>query len=263
MGSLLWTFAPPVLGFLDGGLVDFVESSALLMIRPRWCIPSQQLGLLCTAKFKRTKKLHKSTNYHSTVAYNFKCGQSLNSHWFPMLRDRHQVNIRARFGISFPLFVVQMWSNWEPFAFSLDQLDMPGGLFGSSLSFPNHQDICDQRPGAPWKGRRSQGRNRSEVSSRSFMGAPNDFWRLVLKMLRVPCFWDHVSFFLWKIHQDVEWPNLAQFDCNSSKAKGPIISHQWWTLRRSEDDRGWGESQSLGSWRGGAEENSCDSQHWV
>lgn len=66
MGFLLWTFAPPVLGFVGGGLVDSV---------PRWCIPSQQLGLLCTAKFKWTKKLHKSTNYHSpTVVYNFKCG---------------------------------------------------------------------------------------------------------------------------------------------------------------------------------------------
>ena len=69
----------------------------------------------------------------------------------PMLGDRHQVN-RACFGISFPLFVVQMWSNWEAIRLYFGPTGHPGGLFGSSLSFPNHQDICDQRPGAPWEG---------------------------------------------------------------------------------------------------------------
>lgn len=261
-GSLLWTFAPPVLGFLDGGLVDFVESSALLMIRLRWCIPSQQLGLLCTAKFKRTKKLHKSTNYHSpTVAYNFKCGQRLNSHWFPMLRDRHQVNSRARFGISFPLFVVQMWSNWEPFAFSLDQLDIAGGCLVLPWVSPTIRTSATKGRGPRGKEEdpkvETEAKFRVEVS----WGPPMIFKACFKRMLRVPCFWDHVSFFcekFIKMWNGQIWHNsIANLPKLKANHPPPMI------LRRSEDDRGWGESQSLGSWRGGAEENSCDSQHWV
>ena len=77
------------------------------------------------------------------------------------------------------------------------------------------------------------------------MGVPNDFLRLVLKKC-----WGYPVFEIMSVFFCEKFIKMwnGQIDCNSSKAKGPIIS-PWWTLRRSEDDRWWGVpiSGSLGA----------------
>lgn len=165
-------------------------------------------------------------------------------------------------GLGFPFSWFRCDQIGKPFAFILDQLDIPGGLFGSSLSFPNHQDICDQRPGVPWKGRRSQGRNRSEVSSRSFMGAPNDFLRLVSKKCWGYPVFEIMSFFFCekfiKMWNGQIWHNSI---ANLLKLKGqssPTNDGHWGDQKMTGDE----ESQSLGAW-GRAYSNSFNSQHWV